>query len=179
MKIRELAVRYRGQVSRGHNPRWSYKPGSGEGAARHGGRFNRKCIEALYTSESPTAALFEIQQGFLFKPQPVTICYYDVDCEAVLDLTDPKILAATSFTHSDLSCAWELMLSNKETPPSWDLSDYLIEKDISGIIVPSYVQGVPVASKNVVFWKWGEERPYKVKPIDENGRLPKNQKSWK
>ena len=43
-------VRFRGRVYRAHNPHWAHSPLSGEGAARHGGRYNRKGTPALYTS---------------------------------------------------------------------------------------------------------------------------------
>jgi RES domain-containing protein len=33
-------LRLTGLVYRAHNPRWSFAPYSGEGAARYGGRFN-------------------------------------------------------------------------------------------------------------------------------------------
>ena len=33
-------MRFRGTVYRAHNPQWSWTPLSGEGASRHGGRFN-------------------------------------------------------------------------------------------------------------------------------------------
>ncbi|HIE54450.1 MAG TPA: hypothetical protein EYP90_04590, partial [Chromatiaceae bacterium] len=66
------------RVYRGFNPRWSYDPDSGEGATRHGGRFNRPGISCLYTSASPEAAWLEAQQAFVFKAQPLTLCAFDV-----------------------------------------------------------------------------------------------------
>ncbi|MFV0302812.1 MAG: RES family NAD+ phosphorylase [Paracoccus sp. (in: a-proteobacteria)] len=43
-------MRYRGECFRAHNPRWSFEPLSGEGARRHGGRFNPPGVPALYLS---------------------------------------------------------------------------------------------------------------------------------
>ena len=43
-------MRLRTTVYRAHNPRWSFAPLSGAGAARYGGRFNPTGMEALYTS---------------------------------------------------------------------------------------------------------------------------------
>jgi RES domain-containing protein len=43
-----LAVGFDGLVYRAHHPGWAYQPTSGEGAERHGGRFNRKGLTALY-----------------------------------------------------------------------------------------------------------------------------------
>jgi RES domain-containing protein len=51
---------------------WAFDPLSGEGAKRHGGRFNRPNTLALYTSLDYTTAWMEAQQSFPFKPQPLT-----------------------------------------------------------------------------------------------------------
>ena len=52
-------MRFRGLVYRAHNPQWSWTPLSGEGARRHGGRFNRRGVPALYTSLAPLTAIRE------------------------------------------------------------------------------------------------------------------------
>ena len=41
-------MRFQELVYRAHNPEWSWTPLSGEGARRHGGRFNRRGVPALY-----------------------------------------------------------------------------------------------------------------------------------
>jgi RES domain-containing protein len=63
-----LMRRFHGVVFRAHNPRWAFAPTSGEGAARHGGRFNPPGTLALYTALSPKTAWTEAQQGFPFLP---------------------------------------------------------------------------------------------------------------
>lgn len=95
---RRLRARFTGRVFRAHNPRWSFTPLSGDGAALHGGRFNLDGTPALYTSLRMETAWLEAQQGFPFKPQPLTICGYDVDSEPVLDLTDPSNLDNRGFS---------------------------------------------------------------------------------
>ena len=79
-----------GFAYRAHHPRWSFAPASGEGAARHGGRFNPVGMAALYTARRMETAWLEAQQAFPFKAQPLTLCAYEVDCADVVDLTDPK-----------------------------------------------------------------------------------------
>lgn len=80
-------MRFRGLVYRAHNPQWSWTPLSGEGASRHGGRFNRRGVPALYTSLSPVTAIREAQP--LGRPmQPLTLCAYEVDIEPVVDTLD-------------------------------------------------------------------------------------------
>ena len=82
-------MRFRGLVYRAHNPRWTWNPTSGEGARRHGGRFNRIGVPALYTSLSPITAIREASQTG--RPlQPVTLCAYEVDAEPVFDALDPS-----------------------------------------------------------------------------------------
>lgn len=56
-------------VYRAHNPRWSFAPDSGAGAAKHGGRFNRPGVLALYTSSSYELAIAEAHHGLPFKPE--------------------------------------------------------------------------------------------------------------
>ncbi|MFW7270019.1 RES family NAD+ phosphorylase [Gluconacetobacter sp. Hr-1-5] len=79
-------MRFTGRVFRAHNPRWSFTPLSGDGAALHGGRFNPAGTPTLYTSLRMETAYLEAQQGFQFKPHPLAIRACDVDSESVLDL---------------------------------------------------------------------------------------------
>lgn len=105
MRARDLRARaFDGLVYRAHNPRWTYLPSSGEGAARHGGRFNRRGLPALDTSLDITTAWLEAQQGFPFKAQPMTLVAYPVQCEPIADLTDPAALAAADIDPAALAC---------------------------------------------------------------------------
>ena len=87
-------MRLTGTVYRAHNPRWSFAPDLGEGAAVTGGRFNRIGLAALYTARRFETAWLEAQRAFPFKAQPMTLCAYGVDCDDVLDLADPAIRSA-------------------------------------------------------------------------------------
>jgi RES domain-containing protein len=51
-------------------PAWSFKPLSGAGAARNGGRWNAKGTPALYLAEDPMTALAEYNQDFSFRRMP-------------------------------------------------------------------------------------------------------------
>lgn len=55
-----------------HVPRWAFPPGSGDGAARHGGRFNPVGMAALYMSRRVETAWREAQQDLAFKARPLT-----------------------------------------------------------------------------------------------------------
>ena len=165
-------------VYRAHNPRWSFLPDSGTGAATTGGRFNRIGLPALYTALRFETAWLEAQQAFPFKAQPMTLCAYDVDCDDVLDLTDPATRSAHGIDPVDLACPWKDLSTRSQVPPSWTLADRLIASGCSGIIVPSFASGAATADVNVVFWRWGPEPPHQVRVIDDQGRLPRTGASW-
>jgi len=162
--------RYRGLVYRAHNPKWSSAPVSGTGAMRRGGRFNRIGAPALYTSLDPKTAWMEAQQGFPFKPQPMTLVAYEVDCADVVDLGDPDVQAALGVSISDLAGAWEDMASLGIHPLTWTLADRLIDDGVAAIIVQSFAPGCGPDDRNLVFWAWSEVPPHLVSAIDDHGR---------
>lgn len=170
----------RGLVYRAHNPRWAHAPESGEGARRHGGRFNPPGTPALYTSLRPETAWLEAQQGFPFKPQPLTLCAYDVDCESIVDLADPAVAGAVGAGEEVLACAWEDLAGRGLVPPSWHLALRLQELGAAGIKVRSFAPGADTARDlNIVFWRWSAEAPHRVQVIDDMGRLPLDDRSWR
>jgi len=171
-------LRFVGICYRSHDPKWSFKPISGEGAAKTGGRFNPPGIETLYLARSIVGAAKETTQGLARKIDPMVLCSYDVDCEDVLDLTDARVLKDYGILADILSCAWRGFLLRSETPPSWKLSEDVRAKGAAGIIVPSFAPGAANEDRNLVLWKWGKDLPYRVRVYDPSNRLPKNQLSW-
>jgi RES domain-containing protein len=163
---------------RAHNPRWSFKPESGDGAAKSGGRFNPVGVPALYTSLRLQTAWLEAQQGFVFKAQPMMLCAYDVDCEGILDLTSPQTLEQHGIAEADIACAWKDLATRGETPPSWHMTRRLIADGVAGIITRSFAAGSGGADINVVFWRWSPELPHRVRVVDDAQRLPKDARSW-
>lgn len=172
-------MRFKGRVYRAHNPRWSFSPTSGEGAARHGGRFNPVGLPALYSSLRMETAWLEAQQGFAFKPQPLTICAYEVDSDPIRDLTDPNSLKSLGVTRAELACPWEDLATRGATPPTWVLTRKLIEEGANGALVPSFAPGAAFADVNLVFWRWSDAAPDQVILIDDERRLPRDDSSWR
>ncbi|MCW8827219.1 MAG: RES domain-containing protein [Gammaproteobacteria bacterium] len=183
-------MRFQGLVYRAHNPSWSFDPLSGEGAKRFGGRFNPVGVEALYTAISETVALAEYNQGFPHRPQPKTLCAYEVDCDDLIDLTDSNQCDSLFIREDELAAPWEF-ISNKESsiilsaktkntgiPPTWMIANQLRNTGAAGVIVPSFANNAPTGGKNIVFWRWGADKPYQVLLIDDDGRLPKDRSSW-
>ena len=164
-------MRFRGLVYRAHNPRWSWTPLSGAGARRHGGRFNRRGIRALYTSLNELTAIREAQP--LGRPmQPLTICTYDVDVEPVFDTLDKAQRRTLGVSDSDLACpTWEAEMHAGLVPASQALADRLIAAGHAGMRVRSFAAGARAGGLNLVLWTWGDARPARVTLIDDEDRL--------
>ena len=164
-------MRFRGLVYRAHNPQWSWSPLSGEGARRHGGRFNRGGIPALYLSLAPLTAIREAQP--LGRPmQPLTLCAYEVDAEPVFDAHGEEHRRSSEMTEFDLACpAWEAEMLAGAISASQALADRLIAAGYAGMRVRSFAAGTGADDLNLVMWSWSSERPASVVLIDDEGRL--------
>ena len=164
-------MRFRGVVYRAHNPQWSWTPLSGEGERRHGGRFNRRAVPALYTSLSPLTAIRELQP-LGRRMQPLTLCAYEVDLDPVFDSLDRAARVALQVRDHELDCrSWEAQMLDGSVPPSQALADRVISAGIVGMLVPSFAVGAGPEDLNLVIWKWGFQRPYRVILIDDERRL--------
>ncbi len=169
---------FSGIAYRANHPKWAYAPLSGEGSKRHGGRFNRPGIEALYLSLDPTTAWMEAQQGFPFKPQPMTLIAYQVDCLKIADLNDASIRRAVNCSVRDLACAWEDIASVGSEPPTWLLAERLQNLEFTGILIRSFAPGCTQDNQNLTLCNWAENGPCSVQSIDDLGRLPTSRSSW-
>jgi RES domain-containing protein len=164
---------------RAHDPRWSFKPLSGDGAAVHGGRFNPKGTPALYLSLDPMTAIKEAAQGFARKFEPYVLCTYEIDCENVIALRDDEERKAAKVDMDDLACPWFAEAAAGRQPVSWRLARKLIADGAAGLLAPSFVRGATLeADVNLILWRWSGSLPHKVAVFDPSGRLPKNQLSW-
>jgi RES domain-containing protein len=81
---------------------------SGVGAAKVGGRWNRRGLEAIYASLDVSTATEEAYQDFIYRGfsmmllQPRVVAGAKATLSKVLDLTDTKISRALGFKRSDL-----------------------------------------------------------------------------
>lgn len=171
-------MRVTGTCYRAHDPRWAFKPLSGDGAAIRGARFNPKGVPALYLALSVMTAVKEANQGFAYRIDPCVLCSYEVDCEDIVDLRTPAGQNTAGIDIEDMACAWMGFLADGERPPSWSIHDRLVGQGAAGILVPSFAPGADNDDENLVLWRWGENLPHSVKVFDPSGRLPRNQLSW-
>jgi RES domain-containing protein len=147
-------LRFQGACYRAHDPKWSFTPLSGEGAALTGGRFNRKGQPTLYTSLEIATAVAECSQGLAHRVPPLLVCQYDVDCEPIADLTTDAARAANGVTIDELSCAWLTDMLAGRDAPSWLAVDRLKAAGNAGMLVPSFAPAAP-RQFNLVLWRWG------------------------
>ena len=172
-------MRFAGTCYRAHDPRWAFKPLSGDGAAIRGARFNPRGVPALYLALTVMTAVKEANQGFAYRIDPCVLCSYEVDCADIVDLRTPAGREAARIGIEDMACGWMGFLAEGRRPPSWEVHERLaVRQEAAGILVPSFAPGADADDQNLVLTRWGEEPPHRVRVIDPSGRLPRNQLSW-
>jgi RES domain-containing protein len=171
-------LRFSGTCYRAHDPRWSFKPISGDGAAIRGARFNPKGIPALYLALDFVTAVKEANQGLAHRIDPCVLCSYEVDCDDIFDLRTDAARTIAGVSLDAMRCAWMDDVGKGRRPPSWSIYDRLTRAGSAGILVPSFAPGADDADHNLVLWRWGKDRPHRVDVFDPSGRLPKSQLSW-
>ena len=161
---------YRGLVYRALNPIYACEPLSGRGAALYGGRFNRKGVEALYTSLDAQTAIREANQvGIL---QPTTLVAYRTDLAAVFDTREAGALAERGMTAEVLAdAAWRARMNAGAPVPTQVLADVLAGEGYAGLIVRSFAKGAPSDALNLVLWRWNTGRDDGLEVVDDEDRL--------
>jgi RES domain-containing protein len=171
-------LRIQATCYRAHDPKWSFDPLSGDGAAIHGARFNPKRVPALYLALTIETAINEFSQGLGYRLEPCVLCCYEVDCADIVDLRTEVALAKHGVSAADISCAWKSDVLEPGEPASWLLARRLIARGTAGILVPSFAPGATHRDENLVLWKWSDRPPHQVRVFDPSGRLPRDQRSW-
>jgi RES domain-containing protein len=172
-------VRFEGTAYRAHDPRWSFTPLSGEGAALRGARFNPKGMPALYLSLEVLTAIKEANQGFARKIDPCVLCSYEIACDDIADLRTEAACAAEGVDFDDLDCPWFALLAAGREPPTWPIVRRLLAAGRAGMLVPSFATGAVDGDHNLVLWLWDRDPPHRVDVYDPSGRLPMDQLSWR
>lgn len=98
-----------------NTPRWSYRPTSGAGAAKVGGRFNRPGVEALYLSRSVETASAEYQQDEPLMP-PGTLVTCRIALSNVVDFQKGYIRGDWDELWADWHCEWRKSPQDRMPP---------------------------------------------------------------
>ena len=168
----EPALRVTGPLYRALNPVWARDPLSGQGAALHGGRFNRRGQPALYTALSIMGAVAEANQ--IGRPfEPVTLVSYDADLGPVFDATDPEALAIWGIAPDELAAGdWRLQMQRHGLSAAQRIAAELVSAGFVGMRVPSFARGAAADARNLVLWHWHGLRGCQgLRVTDTEGRL--------
>lgn len=133
------------------SPRWAHAPLSGEGAARHGGRWNPPGVKALYLSLEIETAFAEYQQEL--GTRPGVFVAYDVERAMALDLRQAEGRATAGLEAEDLLAPWkEIAWVRGRTPASWAACERLVG-EVDGLIAPSVQRE---GGANLILWRWND-----------------------
>ncbi len=139
-----------------------------------------KVVDALYHVSSIGDGMAGSQQAFPFKAaQPMLIVAYETSISDIVDLAEDAERRRFGITLGDLACAWEDLASRGIDPPSWAIARRLLAAGVAGIIAPSFAAGAGPLDRNAIFWRWNDTATRTIKPIDDHGRLPKDDSSWR
>jgi RES domain-containing protein len=131
------------------SPRWAHEPLSGEGAARHGGRWNPPGKAALYLSMEVETAFAEYQQEL--GTRPGLFVAYDVTGARVADLREARALRQAGLEAGDAFAPWkDIAWVRKQRPATWDVMERL-EGKADGLLAPSAQR---LGGFNLVLWRW-------------------------
>jgi RES domain-containing protein len=161
-------MRFQAVVYRALNPVWVGDPLSGEGARRHGGRFNPKGMAALYSTLDPVTAVREVSQ--IGQPlQPTILVSFQADIDPVFDATDATLLAEQGITAEMLAADdWRVHMAAGRDAPTQSLARRLLDQGYAGMLAPSYARLAPPEARNLILWRW---TPETLRLIDDDRRL--------
>ncbi|MEO0566528.1 MAG: RES domain-containing protein [Pseudomonadota bacterium] len=154
------------------DPRWSFVPLSGEGAALNGGRWNAPGSPALYLALDEITAVHEYNQGLGF--HPLTLARYHLTGATLANLCDEDERKTLNVNKDVLQTPWLEALSSGQEPETHKVAKRLAA-DFDGLMYPSVVTST---GRCLVLWRWNQDKGAQVRVEDLDGRLPKDQKSW-
>lgn len=175
---------FRRRVVRASKPSWSYAPTSGEGTARHGGRFNPVGMPSLYTSFDFETCAHEVR--FSLNTDPYTFYHLEVESSMIADLSSRMVREALEIEWADLEAPnWESEMNKGAIPSAHRVTLALIDQGYHGIIVPSFAPNTSQDDLNLVLWKWrlasessDDDGEFAIVSVLNADMLPKDRSSW-
>lgn len=161
-------MRLQAVVYRALNPVWVGDPLSGEGARRHGGRFNPRGMAALYCTLDPVTAVREVSQ--IGQPlQPTILVSFAADIDPVFDATDLAALSGQGVTAEGLAANdWRVHMAEGREAPTQLLARRLLDQGFAGMLAPSFARLAPPQARNLILWRWSADT---LRLIDDEARL--------
>lgn len=121
-------------------------------------------MPALYLSADHGTAIAEYMQALI---HPGTLAPYEVEADAILDLTDPTIRASVEIDEGFLALPWRRIRDiERGVSASWSLAQDALAAGFNGCLVPS----IQAKGVNLVLWRW-DKGGAKVSLIDPAGDL--------
>jgi RES domain-containing protein len=154
-------------------PRWAYKPLSGEGAGRFGGRWNPVGQPTIYAARELSTAWAEYNQGFV--RHPALIVQLLLTGALLADLTDSATLARLHIGSELLQSEWRSLLDQGQRPPTHALRERLLADGFDGVVYPSLMSP---GGSCVALWRWNGMGEPRLEVVDPEGRLPRTPASW-
>jgi len=169
-----ILIALKAYAYRVHDPKWSFAPVSGAGAARMGGRANRPGINALYLSLELETALAEYRHLDTLMP-PAVMISYEVGVEPVVDFRGGYTKKWEPIWQ-DFYCDWRRMVFQEKTEPrSWVIGDLVLAAGAKGILYSSAI----TSGTNLVLYNDALAGSDFVHVYDPDHALPRDQSSWR
>lgn len=138
-----IPILFTGQGYRIISRAWAHDPVSGEGARRHGGRYNPRGMPAFYCSLDPQTAYAEYTVSLLDRPG--WLCCFDIVGARLLDMAVDRHRAHAGLSEDDLSVAWK----DNHDSPTQRVAQSLAANGIDGLI---YASSRHEGGRNIVLW---------------------------
>jgi RES domain-containing protein len=107
------------------------------------------------------------------KIRPLTLCRYQINYDAILDLTSVQVRQQLDINLDDLACRWRLDRARGTFPQSWKLAENLISSGVPGILAQSFAPDATTHNINLILWVWSDHPPTQITLYDPDRQLRK------